>query len=244
MNKTTLLGILFLILSFSGIHSYAQKQPKVLVFSRTEGYRHKSIEAGIKSIKKLGKENHFSVTATEDADVLISSLSSCKAVIFLSTSGDILNNKQQEKFRNFIENGGGFIGIHGAAATESDWPWYGKLIGAQFVDHPKLQNAIMEVVDQKHPATSFLDKNWKKFDEWYNFKNIIPNILILLNLDENSYLGGKNGKNHPIAWFQEFEKSKMFYTGLGHTEESFKDPDFLKHLSGGILSVLNNNKTN
>ena len=108
------------------------KLPRVIVFSKTVNYRHKSIEAGIQSIKELGKKDHYEVLATEDAEVLVSNLDHADAVIFLSTSGDVLNNSQQEKFKNFIENGGGFIGIHGAAATEYDWPWYGKLLGAFF----------------------------------------------------------------------------------------------------------------
>jgi len=212
--------------------------PRVIVFSKTVNYRHKSIEAGIQSIKELGKKDYYEVLATEDAEVLVSNLENADAVIFLSTSGDVLNNSQQEKFKNFIENGGGFIGIHGAAATEYDWPWYGKLLGAFFLDHPKLQDATIEVTDHDHPATSFLGKIWVRYDEWYNFKDIDPDIRVLLNVDENSYTGGKHGKEHPIAWFRDYANRKMFYTALGHTEESFKDETFLKHISGGILYVL------
>lgn len=227
------------ILLFS--NTYAQKGSTVIVFSKTVKYRHKSIEAGIKSIKELGRKNNFNVLATEDSNVLIFNLKNCDAVIFLSPSGDILNDSQQEKFKSYIENGGGFIGIHGASATETDWPWYGKMIGAYFLDHPVLQLATIDVKDHKHPATNFLENKWVKFDEWYNFKNVDPNIKVLLNLDEESYLGGKQGKGHPIAWFREFGNHKMFYTALGHTEESFSDKTFLKHILGGILYVLDKN---
>jgi type 1 glutamine amidotransferase len=220
---------------------YAQYVPEVIVFSKTVKYRHKSIEAGIKSIREMGKKNHFRVTATEDSDVLIKNLDKADAVIFLSTSGDVLNDAQQEKFRTFIENGGGFVGIHCAAATEYDWPWFGELLGAYFLDHPRLQDASIEVVNHNHPSTSFLDKYWVRYDEWYNFRNISKDIQVLLNLDESSYSGGKHGKDHPIAWFREHAGRKMFYTGLGHTTESFRDTTFLRHLSGGILYVLDKN---
>ncbi len=233
--------ILFLFGFLFSNNIYAQNSPKVIVFSKTVKYRHQSIEAGIKSIKKLGKKNHFEIIATENSDVLIFHLKNCDAVIFLSTSGDILNDSQQEKFISYIENGGGFVGIHGASATEADWPWYGKMIGASFLDHPILQLATIEVTDHKHPATNFLENRWVRFDEWYNFKNLNPDMKVLLNLDEESYLGGKHGKNHPIAWFREFDNSKMFYTAMGHTEESFSDKTFLKHLLGGILYVLDEN---
>ncbi len=231
-----LITFLFAILVIYDI--YPQKDQKVIIFSKTEGYRHKSIEAGIKSIQELGKENHFNVIASEDSKTLISQLKDCDAVIFLSTSGDILDDDQQEEFKKFIENGVGFIGIHGASATEKNWVWYGKMLGAVFTDHPEIQYATLEVTDQNHPATSFLEKEWQWYDEWYNFIFTDPKISVLLNVDETSYTGGKNGSYHPVAWYKKFGKSKIFYTALGHTHESFSNKNFLKHLKGGILYVL------
>jgi len=233
--------IVFFIGNFLSNSIYAQNVPKVIIFSKTVKYRHQSIEAGIESIKKLGEDNSFQVSATEDSEVLISNLKNSDAVIFLSPSGDIFNYSQQEKFKNFIENGGGFIGIHGAAATEADWPWFGKLVGAVFLDHPKLQDATVEVVNHNHLSTSFLKDTWVRYDEWYNFYNMDPNIQVLLNLDETSYSGGKHGKNHPIAWYKEYKNRKVFYTALGHTEKSFNDETFLNHILGGIQYVLDNN---
>ncbi len=236
MEKKIMITVVLAALVF--VSSCTQKATKVVVFSKTEGFRHESIEAGIESIKKLGKENQFIVQATEDSDELISALDSCDVVVFLSTTGDVLNNAQQEKFKTFINNGGGFVGIHAATDTEYDWPWYGKMIGAYFESHPKQQDAILEIVDKKHPSTDFLDEKWTKFDEWYNFKNINPDLNVLLNLDESSYEGGKNGKKHPMAWFHEYDGGKVFYTGLGHTKESYQDATFLKHLLGGIQYTM------
>ena len=242
MNKAIYLVIIIWVFVYPFSPFYAQQLPNVAVFSKTVKYRHQSIEAGIKSIKELGKLNHFNVVATEDSEVLIAGLSQYDAVIFLSTSGDIFNDTQQEKFKSYIENGGGFIGIHCAASTEKEWPWYGNLLGAVFLDHPKLQNATIQVMDHNHPSTSFLKKEWIRYDEWYNFIKINPKNKVLLNLDENSYEGGKHGKDHPIAWYQKFDNRKMFYTALGHTEESFQDKTYLQHMLGGILYVLD--KTN
>jgi type 1 glutamine amidotransferase len=240
MKNTLIITVILTLFLFTS--SCAQETSKVIVFSKTEGYRHKSIEEGIKSIIKLGKENQFLVQSTEDANELIAALSSCKVVIFLNTTGNVLNNAQQEKFKAFIKNGGGFVGVHAATDTEYEWPWYGKMIGAYFESHPKQQEAIIEIIETKHLSTDFLKKKRTKFDEWYNFKNINPDVTVLMNLDESSYKGGKNGKNHPIAWFHKYEGGNIFYTGLGHTEESYKDATFLKHLSGGILYAMGRSK--
>ncbi|HHC79098.1 MAG TPA: ThuA domain-containing protein [Flavobacteriia bacterium] len=243
MKSLSLLYRCYIVISILLLsNSYAQKLPKIIVFSKTQGYRHASIEDGIKSIATLGKENNFSVQATEDADELVSLLDSCKAVVFLSTTGDILNDAQQEKFKIFINNGGGFVGIHAAADTEYNWPWYGKMVGAYFESHPKRQQAKIKVVNHKHPATAFLGSEWLKFDEWYNYKEINPAIKVLMKLDESSYIGGKNGQNHPIAWYHKFDGGKVFYTGLGHTKASYQDATFLKHILGGIQYVISADK--
>lgn len=220
----------------------AQESASVMVFSKTEGFRHDCIEIGIESIQKLGKQNGFKVDMTEDSDVLISSLKKYDAIIFFNTTGDILTDSQQEKFENYIKKGGGFVGIHSAADTEYDWPWYGKLVGAYFLSHPKQQQASIKVVNTNHSSTFFLGKVWSKFDEWYNYKDINTDINILMKLDEKSYKGGKNGENHPIAWFHEYDGGQVFYTGLGHTKESYQDEKFLKHILGGINYAMGNSK--
>lgn len=212
---------------------------KVLVFTKTAGYRHESIETGVKAIVKLGKRNNFDVTHTEDANIFTKqNLSQYKLVIFLNTTGDILTDDQQKNFESFIKNGGSFMGIHSATDTEYDWPWYGKLVGAYFLNHPEKSKAEIVKIDQNHQSCTHLSERWLRYDEWYNYKSINPDINVLLQLDENTYKGGENGTNHPIAWYNEFEGSKMFYTGMGHTKESYSEPDFKKHLLGGILYCL------
>ncbi|MBC3758045.1 ThuA domain-containing protein [Hyunsoonleella sp. SJ7] len=230
---------LFLV-HFNSANGQEKSQPLVYVFSKTTGFRHTSIEPGIESIKKLGSTNSFRVKATEDADELISNLKKIDAVVFLSPSGDILNDKQQKKFEKFIKKGGGFVGIHAATVAETNWQWYNSLVGAQFNGHPKeKQNAALSVLDKTHQSVAFLDgENWIKFDEWYNFKNMNSNVKVILTVDEDSYRGGKHGKFHPIAWHHETLGGRAFYTALGHTNESYSEPLFLQHILGGILYAI------
>ncbi len=212
---------------------------KVLIFTKTTEYRHESIENGVKTIAELGKQNGFEITHSEDANLFTEeNLNQYKLVIFLNTTGDILNDAQQKTFERFLRNGGNFMGIHSAADTEYEWPWYGRLVGAYFLNHPEKSKAEIVKVDNTHLACKHLPERWSRFDEWYNYKAISPDINVLLKLDETTYNGGENGPNHPIAWYHEYENGRAFYTGMGHTKESYSEPDFKKHLLGGILYCL------
>lgn len=213
---------------------------KVLVFTKTEGFRHNSIEDGVALLKTQAGSNNFEVTHTEDASVFNdNNLRDYKLVIFLSTTGNILNDNQQEAFKKFINNGGGFVGVHAATDTEYDWPWYGQLVGGYFESHPQTQEATIQIVKNDHPSTQHLSSTWTRTDEWYNFKDLNQSTTTLLNLDETSYEGGNNGDNHPIAWFHEYDGGRVFYTGLGHTKESYEEEAFKQHLLGGIFYALN-----
>lgn len=220
-----------------------KNEKTVLVFSKTQGFRHGSIEVGVAAIKKLGQEHGFKVTATEDAAYFVEdSLRHYAAVVFLNTTQEVLNAVQQADFERYIQAGGGFVGIHAATDTEYDWPWYTKLVGAVFDGHPQIQEAKLQVVNQTHVATKHLDSVWMKSDEWYNFRTISPDINVLITIDETSYEGGTNGKNHPISWFHDFDGGRSFYTEMGHTDETYQDPLFLAHLLGGIEYAMGNNK--
>ena len=211
---------------------------RVLVFSRTQGYYHESIPSGIAAIQKLGSENKFAVDTTKDATKFTSdNLKKYKAIIFLSTTHDVLNDEQQAAMEGYIMGGGGFVGIHAAADTEYDWPWYNKLVGAYFKSHPgnpNVRKAVINVVDRNHLASRNLPNKWERTDEWYNYKDINPDIKVLAKLDENSYQGGENGADHPIIWYHSYDSGRAFYTGGGHTKESYDDPVFMQHLLGGI----------
>lgn len=212
-----------------------QAQDAILVFSKTKGFRHASIPAGKRALVKLGSENGFRADTTEDAgSFTANNLKRYKAVVFLSTTGDVLDTLQQQAFEQYIRGGGGYVGVHAAADTEYGWPWYNQLCGAYFLSHPKQQNADMVVATKKHPSTKMLPDRWKRYDEWYNYKSIVPGPTVLITLDETTYEGGKNGANHPIAWYRTFDGGRSFYTGAGHTDESYVEPLFVQHLLGGI----------
>lgn len=233
-------GILFALFSFRMLKQ--TPKPRILVFSKTAGFRHESIAAGKNAIIKLGKEHGFLVDTTEnDSYFTEDSLKKYKAVVFLSTTGNILNAPQQIAFERYIQAGGGYAGIHAAADTEYDWGWYGKLVGGYFLSHPKTQEAVVNVTDRTNAASSHLPEKWRRTDEWYNYKTLNPNVKVLASLDESSYEGGQNGTNHPIAWYHQFDGGRAFYTGMGHTRESFADPLYLKHLLGGIKYAIGNN---
>lgn len=208
----------------------------VLVFSKTAGFRHDSIPDGIEALQQLGAEGGFTVEATEDAGVFTpEKLAAYDAVVFLSTTGDVLDESQQAAFEGYIEDGGGYAGIHAAADTEYEWPWYGGLVGAWFDSHPLIQPATVQVEDRAHPATAHLGTAWERTDEWYNYRSSPrENVHVLAALDEGSYTGGNMGGDHPIAWCHEYEGGRAFYTGGGHTKESYADPAFRAHLLGGV----------
>jgi cytochrome c len=214
----------------------AEERFGVLVFSRTAGFRHGSIEAGREAISQLGRDHGFRVEATEDPTRFSEeTLAKFRAVVFLNTTGNVLSPEQKEAFESFIRAGGGFVGIHAAADTEYEWEWYGKLVGAYFKSHPRTQEAVIQVEDRTHPATSHLADKWKRRDEWYNFRaNPREHVHVLLSLDTGSFEGSEMGDDHPIAWWRELDGGRAFYTGLGHTEESFREKAFLQHLLGAI----------
>jgi type 1 glutamine amidotransferase len=219
------------------------KQKKVLVFSKTAGFRHgEAIATGKDKIQQLGRSNNFDVDATEDADAFTTNnLKQYAAVVFLCTTGDVLNNQQQQAFEQYIKAGGGFVGLHSSADTEYDWPWYGELNGAYFKSHPKQQEAVFNIVDPNNIATAHLPKVWKRFDELYNFKWIGLGLHILITIDENSYTGGENGENHPMSWYHDFDGGRAFYTALGHDNKSYNDPLYLQHILGGIKYAMGAN---
>ncbi len=213
----------------------AKQKPAVLIFSKTNGYRHESIPTGIKAIKKLGKANGFTVDATEDSLMFTKdNLKKYAAVIFLSPTGKVFGPEQEAALQDYIEQGGGYMGIHAATDCEYNWPWYGKLAGAYFKSHPSQQKAELIIVDKNSPATAGMPDTWVRKDEWYNFKDLNPDVTVLIKIEESSYKGGENGANHPMAWYHKVSNGRAFYTELGHTEESYADPVYLKHILGGI----------
>jgi cytochrome c len=229
---------------------------RILIYSRTAGFRHSSIDEGITAIKLLGEQNGFHVDAIEEPTLFTDAvLSKYDAVVFLSTTGDTLNNDaQQAAFERYIRAGGGYVGIHSAADTEYLWPWYGQMVGGYFRNHPNgTPAATVLVEDTGHHSTRHLPAVWPRVDEWYNYQGIVNPVVngggtdysprnsgvhVLLKMDESTYAeaDGSDGVNddHPIAWCHRFDGGRAWYTGLGHTEASYLEPNFLKHVLGGL----------
>ncbi len=218
-------------------------KPRILVFSKTSGFHHKSIAEGNQAILKMGKEHDFEVDTTTDASVFNEeNLKTYSAVIFLNATGDLLNYIEEANFERYIQAGGGFVGVHGAADAEYDWGWYGRLVGGYFKSHPVVQEARLVIDDKSHQSTNHLSNDWMHTDEWYNYNKLSKAINVLITIDESSYKGAdQEGDKHPIAWYQDFDGGRSFYTGLGHQVENYTDSLFLKHLLGGIEYAIGQN---
>jgi type 1 glutamine amidotransferase len=208
---------------------------RILIFSKTAGFRHQSIPSGIAAISRLGVDNGFAVDATEDARAFTATnLRRYRAVVWLSTTGTVLDDTQRAAFRGYIEGGGGYVGVHAAADTEHGWPWYGALVGAYFSSHPAVQPATVRFVD-RDPSAAQEPSRWRHVDEWYNYAtNPRSAVTVLAVVDESSYSGGTMGADHPIAWCHSYDGGRAWYTGMGHTQESFTDATYTRMLLRGI----------
>lgn len=211
---------------------------EILVFSKTRGFRHDSIPAGVRALRELAGDHGFEVTATEDETVFAPDrLAGLAAVVFLNTSGELLDPGQRRAFEGYVRGGGGFVGVHAAADTGYDWPFYGRLVGAYFSDHPpQVQRATLVVEDRDHPATAHLGPTWVRDDEWYNFRSTVRGTArVLLRMDVSSYHGSTMGVDHPHAWCAEVAGGRSFYTAGGHLAAAYDEPAFRAHLAGGLI---------
>ncbi|MFX4292096.1 ThuA domain-containing protein [Streptomyces bohaiensis] len=209
---------------------------RALLFSRTTGYRHASIPAAVRAVSELLTAQGWTVTATEDTAELTERLAAgVDLAAFLSTSGEVLDAAGRQALRAHCEAGGGFAGVHAATTTEYDWPWYGRLVGARFDGHPPIQTAVVEIADPVHPAVSHLPRRWQWSDEWYNFRDgPADDVRVLATVDESTYRGGTMGARHPLVWCHEHCGGRSFQTALGHAAEHYADPEFRRHLLGGL----------
>jgi type 1 glutamine amidotransferase len=209
---------------------------RILVYSRTTGYRHSSIQAGVEALEKLGLDHGFEVEASEGAHSFRAGrLERYDAIVFLSTSGTVLDEPGRAALTHYMKQGGSWLGIHAASTTEYDWPWFEGLVGAWFDQHPEIQPAVLTVEDREHPATCHLPEQWHRTDEWYAFRrNPRDGVRVLLTVDETTYQGGTMGADHPLSWCHEYGGGKSFYTALGHAEETYQDPEFLQHILGAL----------
>ena len=238
-KRSLLLVALCLFVCFAAL----AKPARILVFSKTKGFRHQSIAAGKLMFLGMQDSLKISVDTTEDASFFTTrNLKKYKVVVFLNTTGDVLDSLQQVAFADYIHHGGTFLGLHAASDTEYGWPWYNKLVGGYFVSHPKPQKATYTVLDKKHPATAFMPESFVRFEELYNFKDLQKDMVTFaLQVDEKTYEGGKMGDFHPMAWYHDFEGGKAYYTALGHHPETYSDAQFQQHIAGALRWLLGRN---
>jgi len=223
----------------------AWAQDRILVFSKTLGFRHGSITNGIQMLQTIASSERWTVEASEDAALFNPlDLARFRSVVWLSTTGNVLNDTQQLAFQNWMEAGGGYVGIHAAADCEYDWPWYGASImgnGAWFLSHPAIQTATVIRESASDISTAHLPASFAFTDEWYNFRaNPRPGAQVLLRLDESSYNPGSGamGADHPISWKRPAGAGRVWYSALGHRAETYADMRFVQHVRGGLRWVM------
>ncbi|MFB6099408.1 MAG: ThuA domain-containing protein [Salinibacter sp.] len=235
LRRSLGLGVLFALLLVPSAGGQDDDSLSVLVFSKTNGYRHAAIPTGITALRELGAAHGLRIVATQDSTAFRSGrLSGIDVVVFLNTTGNVLGPRGQEALRTFVENGGGFVGVHAASDTEYDWNWYGRLIGAYFDGHPAVQEATVRV-ETRTPSTRMLPNPWIRRDEWYDFRsNPRDEVQVLLTLDESTYDGGTMGDDHPIAWRHTVGDGRAWYTAGGHTHTAYRSRLFRQHLLGGL----------
>lgn len=251
-------------LLFTAVATLAAEPNRALVFSRTVGFRHKdSIPVGNAMLESQFKSLGLEVDLSEDPAVFTpENLARYRVVAFMSTTGDIMTpalektaTKEQkdeaaktavarrEAFQQWVEKGGAFVGIHAASdagAAEKYWPWFAQMVGGLFAGHPAQQVAVLRPLVKDHPAVAHLPAEWKRKDEWYNFRNLDAGNVVLLEIDEKTYDAGKSkmGDHHPMSWCKDVGQGRMFYTALGHTKESYTEPEFIQHVLGGVKWAL------
>lgn len=212
----------------------ATERPRILVYTRTLGWRHDSIPQAVDALRELAGEAGFDIVHGEDPALFDdATLAGFRAVVFANTTGDVLDPPQRAAFDRFVRGGGGFIGVHSAADTGHDWPWYGELVGAWFDSHPPgLQTSTVRFETGRNPQGM---RQWRVTDELYNYRsNQRPRVDVVATVDEAEYAGGTMGEDHPIAWCHARFGGRAWYTGLGHDRALYADPAYRAHLLRGL----------
>jgi type 1 glutamine amidotransferase len=216
-----------------------QEQFQVLLFTKSLDFHHLSIQNGVSMFKELSQDNHFGLTWTEQSDFFDNQdqLNSMDVIVFMNTSGDILNDNQRVALQEYMRQGGNFVAIHSASFTMMEWPWYIELVGGVWNRHPNpgIWTGVINNEKADHPSAFHLPEKWLVTEEWYNYLEVSDNIEVVLSVDETTYPGGKMPGYHPIAWYQEnFEGGRSFHTGLGHPEGIYDEPWFRQHILGAV----------
>jgi len=219
----------------------------VLVIGQTKGFEHDSVSPAMAAIYNMGKESGLWDTMLRtDTELLTKkdlgnnakSLNYFDVLIFASTTGELdMTESQKQDMLTFIkEDGKGFVGIHAAMDTNYKWPEYGEMIGGWFDQHPWMTfNAPIRNEAPDFPAVRHFPKAFVKYDEIYQPKAWSRDkVDVLLSLDPLKLNYSNNDRIHrtdhdfAVAWSKMYGKGRVFYSTLGHTEESWEDPDIRK----------------
>ena len=260
--------MLFIVLSLFiykaryGFNFYDTKAPEIsqtmadtaiLVFSKTNGFSHtEAIKASLPAYEKLAAKNGWSVYSTTNGAVFNEEqLALFDVIIWNNSTGEVANEAQQKAIINFVESGGGWLGIHGAGDNSHSWPWYVEdLLAAEFTHHtmnPGVQEAALKNEASNHPIMKGIPTDWIRTDEWYAFRESPRKngVHVLLTVDETTYnpdgeflffnkgLAGM-GPDHPIAWYKCLKKGRAVFNAMGHTASSFSEPLHMQFIESAI----------
>jgi type 1 glutamine amidotransferase len=244
ISRRLSIGLLCVVFAGIGTPAIAHGKGRILVYSGSTGYRHDSIPAAVEALKAIGAKSGYMVDASEDPEVFsATNLKQYKVLILVSTSTDPKNpesewfvDSRRDALQGFLKDGKGVIGLHAAADSHYNWPWYGQMIGAYFERHPKgTPKATVTVVDARHPATAKLPKTLERNDEWYYYKDFNPTMRVLVTVDPASIGAGEpDVKSNPLVWCHNFGGGRVFYSALGHTPESYREPYMVNLLTGAL----------
>ncbi|WP_294333403.1 ThuA domain-containing protein [uncultured Sphingomonas sp.] len=224
----------------------ADPQFTLLVIAAPSKYHYEYIPVARESLERLGRLHAFALDWRKDGAALEGDLGRYAAILMLNTPADAFTPAQRAGFERYMAGGGNAMVVHRAAIVPAGaWPWYEKLVGRSFVNHPMIQTGVVTVLDKDFPATFGLPMRWLWSDEFYVTTNPFDiAIHRVLGVDETSYdpmriwpgqVGHRMGKDHPEAWYHGVGKGRVFVTLLGHEAEMYRDDRYLQHLLGGIL---------
>lgn len=220
----------------------------VLVLSKTNGWRHiEHIPHSNASLARIAAAQRRTAFVTENAAVLNDrDLARFRVVVLNSTSGDFAAPEQRAALRRWIEAGGGVVALHAAGDGSHEWPWWiDEVIGARFIGHPggadHIQPAALRVLAPKHPVMAGVTLSWRPRDEWYSFDRAPAGAEILAAIDETTYRphpGQEMGALHPVIWTRQVGRGRVVYAALGHTPESYDDPNFARIIANALRWVV------
>jgi len=229
--------------------SSAPKKPKhVLVVTYAQGFKHSSRGLAAETVKQLGQQTGAweVVGVVDDKDALnqalnAQTLKSLDMVFFANTTGDLgLTPENHQAFYDWINRGGAYAGVHSAGDTYHGDADYLNLVRGEFQTHGPQVKVTVYNQDPKHPATRDLPASFEIYDEIYQFKNwdrSRVHVLLSMNRHPDPQKIDQAG-DFPVAWTNRVGKGRMFYTSLGHREDVYQNPLYLKHLTGGIMWAL------